>query len=137
VSETDYLSVIRTLDATRRRGVISQGDIAEPRCGVTSLARRDEAPPLQPGPAALVTRVSPSRPGDGADGQVADLLGSRPGCDGPLKFRPDHSMGAGQKRGTGRTLCTPGAPPLSPTSHRLGSATFGRLPTPQFRRRVR
>jgi hypothetical protein len=97
VSETDYLSVIRTLDATRRRGVISQGDIAEPRCGVTSLARRDEAPPLQPGPAALVTRVSPSRPGDGADGQVADLLGRRPGCDGPLKFRSDHSMGPGHQ----------------------------------------
>jgi hypothetical protein len=38
----------------------------------------------------------PPRPGDGANGQVADQLGRRPGCDGPLKFRPDHSMGAGQ-----------------------------------------
>jgi hypothetical protein len=49
-----------------------------------------------PNPAALVARVRPTRPGDRAIGKVADQLRSRLGCNGPLKFHLDHSMGAGQ-----------------------------------------
>jgi transposase InsO family protein len=48
----------------------------------------------------------PPRPGDSANGRVADQLGRRPGCDGPLQFRPDHSMGAGQCCcGTSHRMC--------------------------------
>jgi len=58
-------------------------------------ADRGLAPALQRGTAALVAGLPPASPRDGADGQVADQLGSRSGCDGPLKSRLDHSMGAG------------------------------------------
>lgn len=80
---------------------------------------------LRRGP-ALVAGLPPARPGNGANGQVADQLRSRRSCDGPLRFRLDHSMGTGHFQGLSSRRAPSGSGGWACSTSRMRSAACGR-----------